>query len=168
MAFSFQPLNARDDSLDEVWPWFGEGQLKRGSELLTGATGRMERPCRYRWTRSQGSDWQDPVAISLLHLRRGRRPLELDVEDGIGTVVEDDDGHVELLARHRPQRLDGVHGGPVSLQRKDRTLGAGHRRANGDREPCPIAPPVRVSTSCRGAPRVWVASVRPEVWASWK
>lgn len=36
MAFSFRPLNVRDDSLDEVWPWFGEGQLERGSELLTG------------------------------------------------------------------------------------------------------------------------------------
>ena len=36
-SFSFSLLNARDDSLDEVWPWFGEGQLKRGSELLTGA-----------------------------------------------------------------------------------------------------------------------------------
>ena len=36
MAFGFQPLSVRDDSLDEVWPWFGEGQLERGSELLTG------------------------------------------------------------------------------------------------------------------------------------
>jgi hypothetical protein len=29
--------------------------------------------------------------------------------------------------------------------------------------PCPIAPPVSVSTSCRGAPAVWAASVTPEV-----
>ena len=32
--------------------------------------------------------------------------------------------------------------------------------------PWPIAPPVSASTSCRGAPAVWAASVTPEVSAS--
>lgn len=36
MPISFQPLNAWDDSLDEVRPWFGEGPLESCSEFLTG------------------------------------------------------------------------------------------------------------------------------------
>ena len=88
---------------------------------------------------------------------------QLHVEDRVGAVVEDHRGDVELLARHRPQRLDRVHGRAVGLEREHRTVRAGHRRADGTGRPWPIAPPVSVSSRGAGARRCAAASVRPEV-----
>ena len=54
-------------------------------------------------------------------------------EDGVGAVVEDDRGHVEVLAGLGPQRLDRVHRAAVGLQADHRAVGAGDRGAGGER-----------------------------------
>ena len=64
----------------------------------------------------------------------GTDSFELDLEHRVGCVVEDDAGDVELLARHRPQRLDGVHRRAVADQRQHRPIRAGNGGTDGIRQ----------------------------------
>ena len=50
----------------------------------------------------------------------------------VAAVVEDDDGDVELLSRHRPQRLDGVERRAIGLQCDHRSVRTRDRRPHGD------------------------------------
>ncbi len=56
------------------------------------------------------------------------------MQDRIGPVGEDHGDDVEVLARLRPQALDGVHARAVGLHADDLAVGAGHRRADAHRD----------------------------------
>src|ERR1017187_392920 len=64
----------------------------------------------------------------------GAGPPHLDIEDAVTAVRQDDDGYVQPLARHGPQRLQGVHGAAVGFERHHLAAGAGQRGAQCHRQ----------------------------------
>ena len=59
---------------------------------------------------------------------------QLAAQDVVGAVGEHQDGDIEVLARHRPQRLHGVHRAAVALERDDLAVRAGDGGADGRRQ----------------------------------
>ena len=106
-------------------------------------------------------------ALGLGPRRLGADPVELHVEHRVRPVVVDDRHDVEPLAGLRPQRLEGVRARcrrPAGLTTWRSGQATAAPVATG--MPWPIAPPVRHSQSCGGAPAVRPGANRLDVLPS--
>ena len=118
--------------------------------------------------RSRGPAATGRAARSPSGPRRPRPdPRQLHPQDRVRPVVQQHGRDVQALARLRPQRRHRVHGAAVGLQARP-PAGRGRRSPHRRRPavPWPMAPPVIVSTSWRGAPAVVMGIMRPDVLAS--
>ena len=99
--------------------------------------------------RAAGLDTQPLAILTPVHFRvvqvqhgqrlgactRGADPLQLDIQDRIGTVGVDDDGDIQILPRHRPQGLHRVGGAAVAVRADHLAAGRRQRGADGERQP---------------------------------
>src|SRR5579884_745010 len=116
--------------------WLGNRLLERLAELLRG----FHAPRRD----AEPGPEPDEIDVWISELEQGLRSItrsrlvhavKLGAQDRVTAVVEDHDRDVELFARHRPERLDGVLSRAVRLECDDGPVGARDRRAHSDREP---------------------------------
>jgi hypothetical protein len=61
-------------------------------------------------------------------------PGQFDIQNPVAVVLQHDEGDIDLLPRHRPERLGRIHAATVALENNGLSIRARHRGAQPHRE----------------------------------